>query len=285
LTVWQIPGFREHMLRLREWLNEGLIHFWTRDNYKYIDPYLCATVLTNVQTYLHPERADSDYLVNAEEYVMYLFNKNGIKYSGCKTTKPYKGIMYIGADSGEPESILDFIDWIYSDQENYESFIYGEEGVDYETDDDGGIVYLQDKGRSYWGEKQLAFFQNNNLERPKSYMPDNWEDVLEIISIVPSLTDNMLYDYIFRNTETTHDQLSVIYANYLNDRNILTSEQRLAIYGRTDDFLNDMYMTLKKETNEVIDEYISDVSDMPGVKKGTDIFYSYMNDLMECIDQ
>jgi hypothetical protein len=281
----QIPGFRESMLELRKWIDDGLIHIWTDLNYDFIYPYSHATILTNTNAYLHPEWTDTKYFIDAEEYVIYLFNEDGMFYSGCKKTQPFTDVIYVSSNSSEPEEILRFIEWLYTDQENHDLFIYGKKGVDYEIDNNDRITFLDNSNRANWGEKQFTAFINSSLDRIKSYCPYNWEDVLFKLSRVPGSTDTLFNDYIIQNTDTSNSQLSIINSNNAIGPSDATVEEILAPYYRTKDFLDGMYISLADAPEEIVDGYIKDITDMPSLKKFKEKYYSHINALMECLNK
>lgn len=243
----------------------------------YLDEY--ATIVTNVANYMRMDHIfDQKVLVNAIDYYMYLFNTADMKYSTGKITEPLVEVIYIGAGSENPEEILSFIECLYSEKDNYNLFMYGEEGIDYEINN-GRISFSEKRGRAHWGEIQFYPFKNYIFESMRGFHPQNWEEVLEKISGVPEQTKISLYDYVLENSNISKAEQENMYNKHIN----FSRDEKFALDSITSSFLSDI-LEFNESPQTVLDEYIRVVLNIPEVQVMKNGYYRYIDELFKYVE-
>ncbi len=267
----QLPDFKRYMLKLSQWQKSGLVDFWMAEDISKVKTDDYATIVTNISNYMRSDSIfDKQALINASEYDMYIFNKEGMKKSTCKAVQPYLKVLYVSANSKNPDEMLRFIEWLYSEQENYDLFIYGKEGKG----------YVIDGGREVFGEKQFEYFIKFEFEGKRDFHPNNWDKMLELISTVPERGAISLNDYVKGNTDIGIGKLNEIYNKNIY---ISSTEDRIAYGLKTIDFFKEIFTQNESNLDKVIDDYIRDISNMPIVQKTKDGYSKYIEALFELL--
>lgn len=287
LEITQIPDFKEYILRLRKWFDDRLVDFWMQDNFKDINPNDYATIITNVCNYMCTDFIKYKHaLVNAEAYNMYFFRESSMKYSSSKVFEPYSEVLYISQNTKNAGTILNFIEWLYKEQENYDLFMYGKKDVDYKVNNDR-ITFLEDSSRAIWGEKQFSVFQNYNFERARNLHPNNWEDILIKISKVPEQSRLSLCDYVLENMEHSKEELNELYSKCKYNIRDNNKDLYFNIIIKQSEFFSEMFKNKDSNPEKVLNKYINDINNTQEIRneiqKEKDGYLKYINELFKCL--
>ncbi len=268
-----LPGFKEFILMLTEWEKNDLVDFWTNKNFgKLTQGY--ATIITNASNYTNPVSVrDKRALINAEEYDMYLLNKDHLRISTAKSLNACKEVIYLGADSDNSSEIFRFIEWLYSDINNFELFMYGKENENDVTEND----------RVSWGKRQLSDFVRQNYDSRKDFYPNNWEDILKEISKIPQRDELSLINYVFENAVNGLEKVYEISSNISKYVYNGTSDERVAYPIGLIEFIKEIFLSGGYFLEGRLDKYLYDFSDMPIVQKTKEGYSKYIDALFECL--
>lgn len=94
--------------------------------------------------------------------------------NGAPAIRPYgtKNLNAVPAASEHPESAVKFFNWLYSSQENYDLFVYGQEGVDYTKGENHSYEAIRDPDTNLVGFSVSTWIVGNmNLSYVDGTLP------------------------------------------------------------------------------------------------------------------
>lgn len=187
ILIEQLPGFKEFIINIAGLVRDEKLFFIE----KYGD--FAVSRLSNISEFSiinRRYRVSKDSTVNIihefyPEYppiTMYTGTINDVR-------------LMIPENSSSPEKAIEFINWLYTKQENYDQFMYGEMGYDYKLI--GERLQPLDRGEPYRNNIVMVerynwqgsdFFISGSRERRLITVPENLDNVLN--SMNEQINDN-----------------------------------------------------------------------------------------------
>ncbi|NMB95229.1 MAG: extracellular solute-binding protein, partial [Clostridiaceae bacterium] len=99
--------------------------------------------------------------------------------------------------SKNPERVLMFLEWLHASQENYDLFMYGIEGVNYELKGDNIYIPSNVKSKMSWDIGGAEFFKDNRFIRSSLFDTKEYRNTLLDASLKNVITSEELKMQIF----------------------------------------------------------------------------------------
>ncbi len=186
----QTPGFRECIERMQRWYESGFLSDGGKESG--VLSIVNGDMRGSYDLYVTGEKAAS-FIANPsdEGYYNSLLRSNGITDYSYKAYPLYDGYsvrnsvmengIVINPLSRQPERILMFIDWLQSDQENYDLLMYGKKDIHY-IDRGDYIVPPADAVTTFLEWSWKAPFENIDYQR--AYYPGLKEEMKEYQALI-----------------------------------------------------------------------------------------------------
>jgi putative aldouronate transport system substrate-binding protein len=162
VLAWeQTPEFRSSILKIYDWYKQGFLgeHPFTSEPINDSDiksgRWACFIVSPDAQIAFN-NMLDGNSNIKYKSYVLY-------PDKFVQRTSPLFSSMVVCSSCKHVERLLMFYEWLNSNQENYDSLMYGIEGKNYNLKDGNVIPINSDKTPYYFWKNP---FVNINFDRP-----------------------------------------------------------------------------------------------------------------------
>lgn len=130
--------------------------------------------------------------------------------------------LAISESCRNPERVMMFLEWLHASQENYDLFMYGQEGVNY-TLQNGNMVFSQSDGTLYmWKYYGAGFFRDYRYERIITNLDPDYQQIYLDSSFMNVKTNLELRENLIRkeNYEENAQKLADEYPQILNKMDV-----------------------------------------------------------------
>lgn len=195
IMAWeQTPEFTECLERMRRWAQRGYLTDGGKESG--VLGVVNGDFTGNYDLYVINEKAASFISDPSDEaYFNTLLRSKGITDYSYKAYPLYDGYsprrslmqngVIINPLSRQPERVLMFIDWLQSEQENYDLFMYGKEDVHY-IDRGDYITPSPDVVTTFLEYSWRSAFEN--IDRQRAYYPGQKEELRNLLELVGTRT-------------------------------------------------------------------------------------------------
>lgn len=212
----QTPGFMECMKRMRKWYERGYLS----DGGKDLSVFSDSSYIYDL--YITGERAASFIADPSDEtHFNTLLQSKGITDYTYKAYPLYDGYsarnsimangVMINPVSRQPERVLMFIDWLQSDQENYDLLMYGKKNIHY-IDRGDYIVPPEDAVTTFLEWSWKAPFEN--IDHQRAYLPGLKQGMEEYQALIRERTKYPPHNTFtpdFKPVERIYEQRWMLY--------------------------------------------------------------------------
>ncbi len=122
--------------------------------------------------------------------------------------------LCIPASSEHVDAVVAFLDWLYANQENYDLFAYGIEGEDWQADENGDVILLDNPSGDYTANEYLT--ASTIYNRQLSGLSTLEENLLAMQQDESLYTKSPLADFLLDPTYISSEivQLQNLYSEY-----------------------------------------------------------------------
>jgi hypothetical protein len=213
-------------------------------------------------------------ILDVGDYYGYLVNVSGSSiHVGQTWGTVYSSNFCMSGDEDGIASILSFIEWLYSKQENYDLFMYGKQGIDYEIKNRRFNLLKNHNSIIYGNFIPYRVLENYDYMRTLNSYPVNWNKIYEQIKKIDQVSTLSKYIHIEKGIPFKNIRYELLSEGFVDNRK------------RNRKFLEDLFKEMKDNPEQILNDYISEKAQSEYINGVLTNYQEYMTKLLSYLPE